>query len=71
MNCTRLLSLESTPKGIQLDNTLVSCGIFPIGINLIALNKKRNDPQVPEMISLLQEKYSGNKLIVFLLLVFL
>ena len=41
MTCTRLLSLESTPKGIQMDNTIVSVGIFPIGINLIALNEKR------------------------------
>ncbi len=41
MTCTRLLSVESTPKGIQLDNTIVSVGIFPIGINIMALNEKR------------------------------
>lgn len=41
MTCTRVLSVESTPKGIQLDNTIVSVGIFPIGINITALNEKR------------------------------
>ncbi|KAJ3053207.1 hypothetical protein HK097_004803 [Rhizophlyctis rosea] len=41
MTCTRLLSLESTPRGIQLDNRAVSVGIFPIGINIKALKEKR------------------------------
>jgi trehalose-6-phosphate synthase len=41
MTCSRLLSLESTPKGIQLENTIVSVGIFPIGIDIRALNEKR------------------------------
>lgn len=29
--CSRLLSVESNPKGIQLENTAVNVGIFPIG----------------------------------------
>lgn len=64
MTCTRLLSLESTPQGIQLDDTFVSVGIFPIGINLVSLNQKRKDPRVPEMIASLSEKYCGKKIII-------
>lgn len=29
--CSRILSVESNPKGIQLENTAVNIGIFPIG----------------------------------------
>ncbi|KAJ3105009.1 hypothetical protein HDU97_008617 [Phlyctochytrium planicorne] len=78
MTCTRLLALESTPKGIQMDNTVVAVGIFPIGllsdicfdadghqgINLDALNEKRNNPEVPEMVAALSEKYAGKKVVI-------
>ncbi|KAJ3415746.1 hypothetical protein HDV05_004210 [Chytridiales sp. JEL 0842] len=64
MTCTRLLSLESTPKGIQMDNTIVSVGIFPIGINLNALNQKRDQPDVHELIAALSEKYSGKQVLI-------
>ncbi|KAJ3220018.1 hypothetical protein HDU67_007751 [Dinochytrium kinnereticum] len=64
MTCTRLLSLESTPKGIQMDNTVVAVGIFPIGINLLTLNEKRSNFEVPEMITALTEKYAGKKIVI-------
>ncbi|KAJ3079031.1 hypothetical protein HK102_004070 [Quaeritorhiza haematococci] len=64
MTCTRLLAVESSPRGIQLDNTRVSVGIFPIGINMISLNQKRNLPEVPEMIASLREKYAGKKVLI-------
>ncbi|KAJ3125336.1 hypothetical protein HK098_000343 [Nowakowskiella sp. JEL0407] len=64
MTCTRLLALESTPKGIQLDNTVVSVGIFPIGINLSTLNEKRNNPEVAEIITSLKLRYAGKSLII-------
>lgn len=38
---SRLLGYESTPNGIQLENSIVSVGIFPIGIDLDAINEKR------------------------------
>jgi trehalose-6-phosphate synthase len=34
MTSTRLLAIESTPRGIQLDDSMISVGIFPIGINV-------------------------------------
>ncbi|KAJ3392625.1 Trehalose-6-P synthase/phosphatase complex subunit [Lobulomyces angularis] len=64
MTCTRLLSLESTPHGIQLEDSVVSVGIFPIGINLVALNEKRINPLVPDMITALKEKFAGKKILI-------
>jgi trehalose 6-phosphate synthase/phosphatase len=62
--CSRLLSLETSPKGIQLENTAVNVGIFPIGIDTKGLNKKRKDPEVANWVEMLREKYAGMKLIV-------
>ncbi|KAG0010624.1 hypothetical protein BGZ80_001307 [Entomortierella chlamydospora] len=62
--CSRLLSLEATPKGIQLENTAVSVGIFPIGIDTNSLNVKRQDPDVANWVKMLREKYADMKLIV-------
>ncbi|KAI9344229.1 glycosyltransferase family 20-domain-containing protein, partial [Zopfochytrium polystomum] len=64
MTCTRILSLESTPKGIQLDKRVVSVGIFPIGINLKVLNEKKKHPEVLEMVAALREKYAGKKVVI-------
>lgn len=62
--CSRILSVESSPKGIQLENTAVNVGIFPIGIDTKSLSIKRQDPEVAQWVSELREKYSGLKLIV-------
>ncbi|KAF9195349.1 hypothetical protein BGZ50_004725 [Haplosporangium sp. Z 11] len=62
--CSRLLSVESNPKGIQLENTAVNVGIFPIGIDTKTLNVKRQDPEVVKWVTMLKEKYTGMKLIV-------
>ncbi|KAF9917331.1 hypothetical protein FBU30_000800 [Linnemannia zychae] len=62
--CSRLLSVESSPKGIQLENTAVNVGIFPIGIDIKTLNIKRQDPEVAQWVKVLKEKYAGMKLIV-------
>ncbi|KAG0076071.1 hypothetical protein BGZ93_002644 [Podila epicladia] len=62
--CSRILSVESNPKGIQLENTAVNIGIFPIGIDTKSLNVKRQDPDVAQWAKVLKEKYAGKKLIV-------
>ncbi|KAF9437804.1 hypothetical protein BGZ76_011046 [Entomortierella beljakovae] len=62
--CSRLLSLETSPKGIQLENTAVNIGIFPIGIDTQSLNIKRQDPDVANWAKMLKEKYADMKLIV-------
>ncbi|KAF9980890.1 hypothetical protein BGZ75_007864 [Mortierella antarctica] len=60
----RCLHVESNPKGIQLENTAVNVGIFPIGIDTKSLNVKRQDPEVAKWVEVLKEKYAGLKLIV-------
>ncbi|KAF9321645.1 hypothetical protein BG003_000528 [Podila horticola] len=62
--CSRILSVESNPKGIQLENTAVNIGIFPIGIDTKSLSVKRQDPDVAQWVKVLKEKYAGKKLIV-------
>ncbi|KAF9338243.1 hypothetical protein BG006_007728 [Podila minutissima] len=62
--CSRILSVESNPKGIQLENTAVNIGIFPIGIDTKSLKVKRQDPDVAQWVKVLKEKYAGKKLIV-------
>ncbi|KAI7884621.1 hypothetical protein K492DRAFT_158031 [Lichtheimia hyalospora FSU 10163] len=62
--CSRILSLDTTPSGIQMDSHYVSIGIFPIGIDIDTLNKKRSAPEVQRSVEMLQEKYAGKKLIV-------
>ncbi|KAG0237579.1 hypothetical protein BGX31_003536 [Mortierella sp. GBA43] len=62
--CSRLLAVETNPKGIQLENTAVNVGIFPIGIDMQGLNVKRQDPEVAKWVKELKEKYAGMKLIV-------
>jgi trehalose 6-phosphate synthase/phosphatase len=39
--CSRILSLDTSPSGIQMDSHYVAVGMYPIGIDIAALNKKR------------------------------
>ena len=64
MTTSRLLSLESSLKGIQLENSVCGLGIYPIGINLDSLNEKRNQPEVAEIVALLKEKYAGKHIVI-------
>ncbi|CAO3600379.1 unnamed protein product [Absidia cylindrospora] len=62
--CSRILSLDTTPSGIQMDSHYVAVGMYPIGIDISALNKKRKNPDVASWMAMLKEKYAGKKLIV-------
>ncbi|KAL2917611.1 Trehalose-6-P synthase/phosphatase complex subunit [Polyrhizophydium stewartii] len=64
MTCTRLLALDTSPKGIQLENSVVSLGIYPIGIDLAAFNVKRRHPDVARIIAALSEKYAGMHIVI-------
>lgn len=39
--CSRILSLEALPKGIQLEHSFVDVAVFPIGIDVADLDQKR------------------------------
>ncbi|RKF73645.1 putative alpha,alpha-trehalose-phosphate synthase 106 kDa subunit [Golovinomyces cichoracearum] len=62
--CSRLLSVEATNKGVQLEDRYVDVIDLAIGIDPIALNLNRTDPDVREWIQIMQERYRGKKLIV-------
>lgn len=62
--CQRLLSVEATPKGIQLDSGFAKVGVFPIGIDVKALHDRKEDPEVTAWVSTLRERYAGQKILI-------
>lgn len=62
--CSRLLCVEATTDGVQLEERFVDVIDLAIGIDPIALNMNRADPSVEEWLSVMQERYHGKKLIV-------
>ncbi|KAJ1922999.1 Trehalose-6-P synthase/phosphatase complex subunit [Tieghemiomyces parasiticus] len=62
--CSRILSCETSPTGIHLPNSDVAVGIFPIGIDPVALERKKNQPEVQDMARFLRDKYAGRKVII-------
>ena len=62
--CQRLLSVEATPKGIQLDSGFARVGVYPIGIDVKALHERKKDPEVAEWVGTLKERYHGLKVLI-------
>jgi len=61
---SRILALETLPKGIQVDDHFVDVGVFPVGIDVRALKEKRRDAEVAQWVQTLKERYAGVKLVV-------
>ncbi|KAJ1769499.1 hypothetical protein IW140_004854 [Coemansia sp. RSA 1813] len=62
-SCTRVLGLESTPTGIDNKGSMVSIGVFPIGIDSKSVQKRRSLPSVQAKMKSLREMFA-NKLII-------
>ncbi|KNE71940.1 trehalose-phosphatase [Allomyces macrogynus ATCC 38327] len=63
--CTRILGLETTPTGIDLDDGRhVAVGTFPIGIDVARALHQANDPVVRARAAALRDQYRGRKMIV-------
>jgi trehalose 6-phosphate synthase complex regulatory subunit len=62
--CSRLLGAEALKNGVQLDNRFVNVDTFPIGIDPVALDKRREGDDVAEWIQIISEKYHNKLLIV-------
>ncbi|KAF2099202.1 alpha,alpha-trehalose phosphate synthase-like protein subunit [Rhizodiscina lignyota] len=62
--CSRLLVVEATADGVQLEDRFVDVASVPIGIDPKGLNQARADPDVMEWIDVMQQRYKGKKLIV-------
>ncbi|KXS17097.1 glycosyltransferase family 20 protein [Gonapodya prolifera JEL478] len=63
-SATRLLSLESSPKGVEYHGRPVITGIFPIGVDVEATQALRDSVAVQKRIVALRELYKGRKVIV-------
>ncbi|KAI0125619.1 family 20 glycosyltransferase [Xylariales sp. AK1849] len=62
--CSRLLNVEATPQGIQLDERFVNIMNLAIGIDPVSLNLHRQDEEVRKWIDTMKERYKDKKLIV-------
>ncbi|KAK2589950.1 Trehalose-6-P synthase/phosphatase complex subunit [Conoideocrella luteorostrata] len=62
--CSRILSVEATPEGIEMEDRFVDVINTAIGIDPISLNKSRGEQDVLRWLNILQERYKGKKLIV-------
>lgn len=62
--CSRLLCVEATNAGVQLEERFVDVIDLAIGIDPVALSMHREDTAVAEWLAVMQERYRGKKLIV-------
>ncbi|KAF2710412.1 glycosyltransferase family 20 protein [Pleomassaria siparia CBS 279.74] len=62
--CSRILAIEATEDGVQLDNHFVNVWSNAIGIDPLALDIARHEPEVLKWIKTIKERYKGKQLIV-------
>ncbi|KAJ5747231.1 uncharacterized protein N7511_008927 [Penicillium nucicola] len=62
--CSRILCVEATPEGIQLEDRFVNVGTFPIGIDPTSWDKRRQATDVEHWVDAISERYQGKRLIV-------
>ncbi|KAI0160223.1 family 20 glycosyltransferase [Xylariaceae sp. FL1272] len=62
--CSRLLSVEATSDGVQLEDRFVDVTHHAIGIDPVNLNIHRQDPEVQRWIEIMRDRYKDKKIIV-------
>ncbi|KAJ2765395.1 hypothetical protein IWQ56_004114, partial [Coemansia nantahalensis] len=63
-SCTRVLGLESTPTGIDNKGSMVTIGVFPIGIDARHVQQRRAQPAVEAKMKSLREMFAGKRVII-------
>ncbi|KAJ3265049.1 threalose-6-phosphate phosphatase [Chytriomyces hyalinus] len=63
-SCTRVLGLESSPKGVDYKGFQVAIEIFPIGIDVDRVESRRKSQIVKDKIASIMELYAGKKIII-------
>ncbi|KAI9033303.1 glycosyltransferase family 20-domain-containing protein [Hyaloraphidium curvatum] len=63
-SCTRVLGLESSPRGVEYNGNLVEVRIVPVGIDVNRVERRRKMPAVLEKMQSIREMYPGKKIIV-------
>ena len=62
--CSRILAAEATPDGLQLEDRFVDVVNLPIGIDPVALDEHRGEPEVARWIESMRQRYQDCRLIV-------
>lgn len=62
--CSRILSVEATTEGIQMEDRFINVGTFPIGIDPTSWDKRRQATDVERWVDTISERYQGKRLIV-------
>lgn len=62
--CSRILCVEATNEGLQLEDRFVNVGTFPIGIDPTSWDKRRQATDVERWIRTISQRYEGKKVIV-------
>jgi len=62
--CSRILSVEATNEGLQMEDRFVNVATFPIGIDPTSWDKRRQAGDVEQWIRTISERYQGKRLIV-------
>ncbi|KAJ3072177.1 threalose-6-phosphate phosphatase, partial [Quaeritorhiza haematococci] len=63
-SCTRVLGLESSPKGVDYQGHLVTVGIFPIGIDIQRVESRRKTKAVLDKMAAIRDMYPNRKIII-------
>ena len=62
--CSRILCVEATTEGLELEDRFVNVATFPIGIDPTSWDKRRQATDVEQWIRTISERYQGKRLIV-------
>ncbi|KAJ5553012.1 hypothetical protein N7494_002390 [Penicillium frequentans] len=62
--CSRILCVEATNEGIQMEDRFINVGTFPIGIDPTSWDKRRHTADVEQWVDIISERYQGQRLIV-------
>ncbi|KAJ5728662.1 uncharacterized protein N7483_003170 [Penicillium malachiteum] len=62
--CSRILCVEATTEGIQMEDRFINVGTFPIGIDPTSWDKRRRTEDVEQWVDIIFERYQGKRLIV-------
>lgn len=62
--CSRILNVEATNDGVQLEDRFVNIGTFPIGIDPKSLDERRRSSDVEYWVRVIKDRYQGKHLVV-------
>lgn len=62
--CSRILCVEATNEGIQMEDRFINVGTFPIGIDPTSWDKRRHAADVEHWVDIIAKRYQGKHLIV-------